>query len=123
MPTGTRDLRRAQMPAWLKVANADQLGTIAMIVILFDTVFRGISAVQLFGYAQIIGFFYTALKLTSYAAGIAGNIALLIRQPWGAYVGFVAAAIGFWLLAIDAWSLFHIGLGVGLTAPGNLFLI
>jgi hypothetical protein len=98
--------------------NLDTWIMAAQVVIIFDTVFRGLAAVQLLGYAENIGPFYTAVKLIGYGGGMAGNIALLLRQKWGAWVGIAAAAIGFWLVAGDAWSLLHAAFGPGLI--GNI---
>jgi hypothetical protein len=103
--------------------NLRDLGTVALVILIFDTVFRGISAVQLVGYASLIGPFYTILKTIAYVGGIAGNVALLRHQKWGASVGIGAAAIGFWLIAIDGWSLFHGAFGPGLNAWGNFFVV
>jgi hypothetical protein len=123
MPQGSNNPHPSSISNWLRAGNLDPLTSVARVIIIFDIVFRGIAAVQLFGYASTIGFFYTALKLIAYAGGIVGSIALLQRQKWGASIGIAAAAIGFWLVAIDGWSLFHAAFGPSLIAPGNFLVI
>jgi len=127
-PTSQRPARpssgnESPLSTWLRAGRADPLGSAILVVLIFDTVFRAIAAVQLLGYANLIGFFYSTAKFIAYGGGIVGNVAILNWRKWGAAVGIGAAAIGFWLVAIDAWSLFHVAFGPGLLAPGNFFLV
>lgn len=101
---------------------------VADLIILGDLVLRSLALVSLLisirTYWESIGVIYLLMKFGIYAGGIAADLALLKRRPWGLFAAIACFIVGGLLVLVDASSLMRalIGSPAIREMAGGLFL-